>query len=117
MFRVGVVDAGFGMNILLDECVPWPLRRRLAGHTCATPQQRGWRGIQNGDLIRLAEGEFDLFITADQNIRYQQNLASRRIPILELSTNDVHRLEAATTLIQTAVAAMRPGDFRILEIP
>ena len=117
MFRVGVVDAGFGMNILLDECVPWPLRRRLAGHTCATPQQRGWRGIQNGDLIRLAEGEFDLFITADQNIRYQQNLASRRIPILELSTNDVHRLEAATALIQTAVAAMRPGDFRILEIP
>ena len=45
MFRVGVVDAGFGMNILLDECVPWPLRRRLAGHTCATPQQRGWKHV------------------------------------------------------------------------
>ena len=117
MFRVRVVDAVVGMNIRLDECVPWPLRRRLTGHTCTTPQQRGWRGIQNGDLIRLAEGEFDLFITADQNIRYQQNLASRRIPILELSTNDLRRLEAAAALIQTAVTAMRPGDFRILEIP
>lgn len=93
------------------------LRRWLAGHTCATPQQRGWQGIQNGDLIRLAEGEFDLFNTADQNIRYQQNLAKRRIPILELSTNDVHRLEAAAGLIQTADAAMQPGDFRVLEIP
>ena len=116
MFRVGAVGTG-GMNILLDECVPWPLRRLLNGHTCASPQQRGWRGVQNGELIRLAEGAFDLFITADQNIRYQQNLASRRIPILELSTNDVRRLEAAAALIQTAVAAMRPGDFRILEIP
>jgi len=69
-------------------------------------------------LIRLAEeGNFDLFITADQNIRYQQNLASRRIAILELSTNDVRRLEAAAALIQTAVTELRPGDFRILEIP
>ena len=117
MFRVCVADAGIGMNILLDECVPWPLRRRLTGHTCTTPQQRGWQGIQNGDLIRLAEGAFDLFITADQNIRYQQNLVSRRLPILELPTNDVRRLEAAAALIQMTVIAMRPGDFRILEIP
>jgi len=69
------------MRILLDECVPWPLRRLLAGHQCVSAQQRGWGGIKNGDLIRLAEAEFDLFITTDQNIRYQQNLAGRRLPI------------------------------------
>ena len=105
------------MRILLDECVPWPMHRLLAGHVCMTAQQRGWGGIKNGDLLRLAETEFDLFITADQNIRYQQNLAGRSIPILELSTNKLRRLFAAAALIQSAIATMKPGEFRHLEIP
>jgi hypothetical protein len=63
------------------------MHKLLTGHECSTAQQRGWGGMKNGDLLRLAEGQFDLFITSDQNIRYQQNLAGRRIPILELSTN------------------------------
>lgn len=105
------------MRILLDECVPWPMRRLLAGHDCTTAQKKGWGGIKNGDLLRLAEGEFDLFITSDQNIRYQQNLSGRTIPILELSTNDLRRILAAATEIQDAVAAMSLGEFRHLEIP
>ena len=48
------------MKILLDECVPWPLHTILSGHECLTVQQRGWGGIKNGDLLRLAETEFDL---------------------------------------------------------
>jgi len=64
-------------------------------HVCTTAQRRGWGGIKNGDLLRLAEGKFDLFITSDQNIRYQQNLAGRSIAILELSTNKIRRIEAA----------------------
>jgi len=76
------------MKILLDECVPWPMHRLLTGHDCTTAQKRGWGGISNGDLLQLAETEFDLFVTSDQNIRYQQNLAHRAIAILELSTND-----------------------------
>ncbi len=83
------------MRILLDECVPWPMHRLLDGHECTTAQKRGWGGIKNGDLLRLAEGEFDLFITSDQNIRYQQNMAGRCIPILELSTNDLRRIQVA----------------------
>jgi hypothetical protein len=105
------------MNILLDECVPWPLHKLLPDHQCATPKQRGWGGIQNGELIRLAEMHFDLFITSDQNIRYQQNLANRHIPILELSTNDLHRIQAAAPLIQAAIAMIHPGEFRSLGIP
>ena len=97
------------MRILPDECVPWPMHELLVGHECTTAQKRGWGGIKNGDLLRLAEGEFDLFITSDQNIRYQQNLAGRRIPVLELSTHDLRRI--------LAVAAIRPGEFRHLEIP
>ena len=57
------------MNILLDECVPWPMHTFLTGHTCTTAQRRGWGGIKNGELLRLAEGEFDLFITSDQGIQ------------------------------------------------
>ena len=84
-----------GVKILLDECVPWPIHKVMTDHVCATAQQRGWGGKKNGDLLRLAENEFDLFITSDQNIRYQQNLQGRRIAILELSTNDLRKIEAA----------------------
>ncbi len=67
------------MNILLDECVPWPLRKLLADHTCQTAQQMGWKSVKNGELLALAEGKFDLFITSDQSLAYQQNLRGRRI--------------------------------------
>jgi hypothetical protein len=70
------------MRILLDECVPWPMHQLFSGHTCTTAQKRGWGGVTNGQLLRHAEGEFELFITSDQNIRYQQNLVGRRIAIL-----------------------------------
>ncbi len=105
------------MRILLDECVPWPMHRLLASHDCTTAQKCGWGGIKNGDLLRRAEGQFDLFITSDQNIRYQQNMAGRRIPILELSTNDLRRIRAAAAEIAAAVAAIQPGEFRHLDIP
>ncbi len=61
--------------------------------------------------------EFDLFITSDQNIRYQQNLDGRRIAIIEFSTNDLRRILAAAEEIQAAVADIKAGDFRHLEIP
>jgi hypothetical protein len=105
------------MKILLDECVPWPMHRLLVGHDCHTAQQQGWGGVKNGRLLQLAEGEFDLFITSDQNVRYQQNLAGRRIAILELSTNKLRRIETAADLIRTAIAAIKPSEFRQLEIP
>ena len=104
------------MRILLDEYVPWPMHKLLAGHECSTAQQRGWGGIKNGDLLRLAEGEFDLFITSDQNIRYQQNLANRSIAILELSTNKLRRIQAAVAQIQSVITAILPGEFRQLSI-
>ena len=104
------------MRILLDECVPWPLRHLLVGHECMTASYRGWGGFSNGELLRMAEAEFDLFITADQNLRYQQNLAERRIAILELSTNDLRRLQAAAGMITNAVNAMAAGNYRHLDV-
>ena len=105
------------MKILLDECVPWPMHRLLSNHSCTSVQAQGWSGIRNGDLLQRAEAEFDLFITSDQNIRYQQNLVGRRIAILELSSNDLRRIEAASALIEEAVGKMQPSEFTHLTVP
>jgi hypothetical protein len=105
------------MKILLDECVPWPMRKSLTGHDCTNAQKKGWGGTQNGELLKLAEAEFDLFITSDQNLRYQQNLTGRRLAVLELSTNDLRRILAATDLILAAITTMQEGEYRPLEIP
>ena len=105
------------MRVLLDECVPWPMHRLLSGHTCSSVQDKGWGGIKNGDLLERAEGQFDLFITSDQNLRYQQNLTNRRIAILELSTNDISRIQAASGLIEAALEKIQQNEFRQLTIP
>jgi predicted nuclease of predicted toxin-antitoxin system len=104
------------MRILLDECVPWPLRRLLASHSCTSVQAEGWTGIRNGELLQKAEPHFDLFITSNQNIRYQQNLTGRSLAILELSTNDLRRLEAASALIQE-IERIQATEFKQLTIP
>jgi hypothetical protein len=93
------------------------MHKLLAGHEGQTAQQCGWGGIKNGDLLRLAEAEFQLFVTADQNIRYQQSLTGRRIAILELSCNDLRRIQAAAALLQSTVASLKPSEFRHQEIP
>lgn len=105
------------MRVLLDECVPWPVRHILTGHDCATAHHMGWNAVRNGDLLNLAEAAFDLFVTSDQNLRYQQNLQGRRIAILELSTNNLRRLQAAAALIQESVGRMQPGEYRHLDVP
>ncbi len=105
------------MKILFDECVPWPVRHVLPSHDCQPVQQMGWAGIKNGSLLNLAEGRSDLFLTSDQNLRYQQNLQGRQIAILQLSTNKLNRILAATVLLVQAIETTQPGEFRILEIP
>ena len=85
------------MKILLDECVPWPLAKLLEGHVCSNPYKQGWSSLKNGELLRLAEAEFDIFVTSDQNLRYQQNLSGRSIDILELSSNDWRAIHAYTS--------------------
>lgn len=105
------------MKILLDECVPWPIHTLLLGHACLTAQQRGWGGVKNGELLRLAEREFGVFITADQNLRYQQNMAGRVIAMVVLSTNKWRRIEAAANAIRAAVEGAHPGEYKYVDIP
>ena len=75
------------MKVLLDHCVPRPLRRHLPGHAVKTAYQMGWDLVRNGDLIRSAEAEFDVMISSDQSLRYQQNLKKRRLALIILPTN------------------------------
>ena len=103
--------------ILFDECVPWPLRQALAGHECSTAQRMGWKSVKNGELLRHAESHFDLFLTSDQGIAYQQNLGGRRIAIVELSTNNLRRLLRAAEMIRSAIADAEPGEYRRLNVP
>ncbi len=64
------------MRLLLDESLPWRLARLLAGHEVESVQRAGWAGVKNGELLKLAAAEYDAFITAGQNLQYQQNLAT-----------------------------------------
>ena len=106
------------MKILLDECVPVQVRHALIGHDVSTVHAQGWKGIQNGELLAAAESAgFALFILADKNLRYQQNLAGRRMAILELWTNHRPTLERLFPLIRAAAESIQPGEYRTLESP
>ena len=70
------------MNILLDECVPARFARSLVGHAVTTVPKHGWSGIKNGELLELAEKEFDVFVTVDRKLAAQQDLKKFRIPVI-----------------------------------
>src|SRR5206468_10977522 len=89
--RVGGIEGSSApavVKILLDECVPLPLRKLLVGHECSSAQEMGWKSIKNGELLSLAEPQFDLFITSDQGLAYQLNLRGRRIAGYNRSSTD-----------------------------
>lgn len=99
------------MKVLFDECMPQPLRRYLGDFEISTAQEVGWGRVKNGELLKRAEGVFDAFLTADQRLKYQQNLAGRQLAILVLSTNRWPRVKAKTAEIIAAVQSLKPGDY------
>lgn len=100
------------MRILFDQGTPVPLRRSLPGHEVFTAYEKGWAQLQNGDLLAVAEVQFDLFITTDQNLRYQQNLSGRLLAILVLPTTSWPEIQNHTGEIAAEAAAIKPGDYR-----
>ncbi len=105
------------MRVLLDECVPVPLGKLLTPHECRSVTHCGWNGTSNGALLKLAEPGYDLFLTADQNLRYEQNLGGFDIAIVQVSTNNLRRLAAAIDAILDALKSARPGEIVTIEIP
>jgi hypothetical protein len=106
------------MRILFDQGTPVPLRRSLTGHDVATAYELGWSTVTNGDLIRLAEQEgYELLITTDTNLRYQQNLNGRSIAILVITTTSWPRIRQVTERIVAAIAMINRGSYEELLIP
>ena len=99
------------MKVLLDACTPRPLRRFLPGHFVSTAQEMGWGALKNGDLLRQAEGQFEGFISTDQNLKYQQQVVGRKLAILVLPTNDWPTIRSKGAEIAARVATLKAGDF------
>jgi hypothetical protein len=99
------------VRILFDQGTPVPLKRNLSKYTVSTAFEKGWSKLTNGDLLTKAELEFDLFVTTDQNLKYQQNLTGRRIAILVLPTTNWPKIESHTGEILAAIERIKPGDY------
>jgi hypothetical protein len=107
------------MRILLDHCVPQPLRRYCGEHTAETTAYRGWQELSNGALLQAAEqAGFDVFLTIDQNLSYQQNLNDRHICVLILEAENNLAATLAPLMVPAlqALEQMQPGEVRRIRL-
>jgi hypothetical protein len=106
------------MRILLDHNTPAPLRYSFIGHQVETAYERGWAELTNGELLaRAEEAGFDVMITTDQSIRYQQNFAGRRFALVVIGANDWTRIRKCKSTVVAAISNIAPGSFVEVEIP
>ena len=100
------------MKILIDECLPRALRRYLADHECRTVQEMGWSGKENGELLSLAEPQFDVLVTIDQRMEHQQTLATRNIALLVMNapSNQIEDLAPIMPSARAALDSIQPGS-------
>ena len=99
------------MRVLLDECVDGRLARHIAGHDVKTARQMGWTTIKNGDLLALASQAFDVFVTVDRNLSFQQNLGNLPIAVVVLAarTNRLADLLRGIPDLLAAIKSAKPG--------
>lgn len=100
------------MRILLDESLPRDLGKDLTGHAVRTVRQAGWAGLGNGDLLRRAAGQFDVIVTGDRNLEFQQNRASLPIPVVILVavSNRIESLRPLVPELLQVLARIGPGQ-------
>lgn len=100
------------MKIFFDQGTPGPLWRSLVEHEVETAHERGWSQLKNGELIAAAEeAGFDIFVTTDQNLKYQQNLGNRRIAIVVILTTSWPRIRADLAPVLAAVDLAIAGTY------
>jgi predicted nuclease of predicted toxin-antitoxin system len=106
------------VRILLDECVDWRLARDIADHDVKTTRQMGWTTIKNGELLARASEQFDVFITVDRNLSFQQHLVSFPIAVIVLHarSNRLADLRPLVPRLLTAMPAALPGTVRIVAL-
>lgn len=106
------------MLVLFDQGTPVPIRPFLKQHTVQTTAERGWDTLENGELLKAAEAAgFDVLVTPDKNIRYQQNLALRTIALIVLGNPQWPVLRLHVQRVVAAVNAARPGSYTEVQIP
>jgi hypothetical protein len=97
---------------------PEPLRRALTQHEIVTAHERGWSRLKNGELLDVAEKEgFGVLVTTDGNLKHQQNLASRQIAVVVLTTPSWPRIQRAIGPILRAIERAAPGSYTEVEVP
>ena len=104
------------MRVLLDESIPFDFARELAGLDTQTVIGLGWAGLTNGDLLRQAAGRFQVLVTMDKNLRFQQNLAAHEIGVVLIRAHSsrIDDLRPLVPQIREAVAASEPGKIRVV---
>jgi len=95
------------VKLLLDECLDWRLRRDLPGHEVKTVQEMGWDGVKNGRLLELAQREFQVFITGDRNVSFQQKLSNFSIAVVVLKAGSIRLVH--TRPLMSKVLAILPS--------
>lgn len=105
------------MKILLDECVDRRFALDLRGHTVRTVPQMGWATIKNGQLLRLAEAEFEVFVTVDRNLSFQQPLPkfTLAVVVLHAKSNRLADLRPLAVKLLAALTRLRPGRLQVIE--
>ena len=106
------------MRVLLDGNLPRTFAALLPGHRVETVHQRRWSDLDDGPLLNAAEGEYDALLTADQNLRYQQNLRGRRVRIVVLHARrtSLPVLAPLAPAVLRALAEMAPGEVRLVGV-
>lgn len=99
------------MRVLLDECVPRGLRAELPGHEVKTVSEAGWPGVKNGALLQLAAAQFDVLLTVDRNLEYQQNFSGLTIAVIivDAPSNDIAVLRPLMPAVRKALPNVKPG--------
>jgi len=106
------------VRVLLDECVPRKLKSELPGHDVRTVTEMGWSGIKNGPLLRRAAQEFDIFLTVDQGVEYQQNLFGLDLAIVVMvaATNDIDDIRPLMPRVRETLGSASPGSIIRVQI-
>lgn len=107
------------LRILFDRNVPVGVRRFLSGHEVNRFFDLGWHPqLENGELLKMAEvAGFDVMVTSDQNIKYQQNLSGRKLALVVLGSNIWHIVRDHGAMIAAKVEAATPGSYEFIEMP
>lgn len=104
------------MRVFLDECVDWRLARDVVGHDVKTARQMGWTTVKNGALLTLASQHFEVFVTVDRNLSFQQNLGSFSIAVnvLQAKTNRLTDLKPLVPNLLAAIKSALPGAAKFI---